>query len=66
MFGRRKKRDEQQRAAKEQHALDPRLAAPSFGFRFARPADFVEDEGTAVAGPGGSPEDPLDAQQPVS
>lgn len=63
MFGRWKKSNEQRRVAAEQRALDQRRAAPSLGFRFARPADFVEEEGTAAAGPGGSPEDPLDAQQ---
>jgi hypothetical protein len=66
MFGRRKRRDERQGAATEQRAHDPRLDVPSIGYRFARPADIVEDEGTAVAGPGGSPEDPLDAQRRVS
>jgi len=66
MFGRRKKRDEQQRAATEQRAPDPRLAVPSLGYRFARPVEIVEDEGTVVAGPGGSPEDPLDGEQRVS
>ena len=65
MFGRRKKRDEQQGASAEQPALDSRLDVPSIGYRFARPADIVEAEGTAVADPGGSPEDPLDAQRPV-
>jgi hypothetical protein len=65
MFGRRKKSDKQQRAAKEQHAHDPRLAAPILGYRFAR-VEIVENEGTSAAGPGGSPEDPLDAQQRVS
>jgi hypothetical protein len=63
MFGRRKKRDERQRAATEKRGIDPRLAVPSIGYRLARPADIVEAEGTAVAGPGGSPEDPLDAQR---
>jgi hypothetical protein len=67
MFRRRKKRDEQQGAATEQRAHDPRLDVPSIGYRFARPADIVEAaEGTTVAGPGGSPEDPLDAQRRVS
>jgi hypothetical protein len=66
MFGRWRKRDQQQRAAKEHHALDPRLAVPSLGYRFARPVEIVEDERTVVAGPGGSPEDLLDAQRRVS
>jgi hypothetical protein len=66
MFGRRKKRDDQQRAATEQRAHDPRLDVPSIGYRFARPADIVEAEGTVVAGPGGSPEDPLDARRRAS
>ena len=66
MFGRWRKRDEQQRAAKEHHALDPRLAVPGLGYRFARPVEIVEDEGAAVAGPDGSPEDPLDSRRRVS
>ncbi len=49
--------------AAEQRGLDQRRAVTSLGFRFARPADFVEDAGTEVAGPGGSPEDPLDTQR---
>jgi hypothetical protein len=63
MFGRWKKSYQQRRAAADQRVLDQRRAVTTLGFRFARPSDFVEDAGTAVAGPGGSPEDPVDAQQ---
>ena len=63
MFGRRKKRGEQQRAATEKRGRDPRLDVPGIGYRFARPVEIAEDESTPVAGPGGSPEDPLDAQR---
>jgi hypothetical protein len=70
MFGRWRKRGEKHRADKQQgdvHALDragdPRGGVQSTGYRFARPEDVVEEEGTAMAGPGGSPEDPLDTDE---
>ena len=68
MFGRWMKRGEKHRAAKQQgdvHALDrardPRGGEQSPDYRFARPDDIVEEDGT-MAGPGGSPEDPLDSE----
>lgn len=69
MFGRWMKGGEKHRAAKQQgdvHALDragdPRGGEQSPDYRFARPEDIVEEDGTAMAGPGGSPEDPLDTE----
>jgi hypothetical protein len=69
MFGRWMKRGEKHRAAKQRgdvHALDragdPRGGEQSPEYRFARPEDIVEEDGTAMAGPGGSPEDPLDTE----
>lgn len=70
MFGRWRKRGERHRAAKQQgdvHALDrlgdPRGGVQSTEYRLARPEDVVEEDGTAMSGPGGSPEDPLDAEE---
>jgi hypothetical protein len=70
MFGRWLKRGEKHRAAKQQgdvHALDragdPRGGVQSPGYRFARPEDIVEEDGTAMSGPGGAPEDPLDTEE---
>jgi hypothetical protein len=70
MFSRWRKRGEKHRADKQQgdvHALDrvgdPRGGVQSPGYRFARPEDIVEEEGTAMGGPGGSPEDPLDTEE---
>ena len=70
MFGRWMKRGEKHRAAKQQgdvHALDragdPRGGEQSPEYRFARPEDIVEEDGTVMAGPGGSPEDPLDVEE---
>jgi hypothetical protein len=61
VFGRWRKRD------KNMHALDregdPRGGEQSPGYRFARPEDVVEEDGTAMSGPGGAPEDPLDAEE---
>jgi hypothetical protein len=70
MFGRWRRRGEKHRADKQQgdvHALDragdPRGGVQSPGYRFARPEDIVEEEGTAMGGPGGAPEDPLDTEE---
>lgn len=66
MFGRWRKRGERHRAAKQQgdvRAGDPRGGGQSPGYRFARPEHIVEEEGTAMAGPGGSPDDPLDTEE---
>jgi hypothetical protein len=70
MFGRWRKRGEEHRADKQQgdvHALDregdPRGGVQSPEYRFARPEDIVEADGTAMGGPGGAPEDPLDVEE---
>ena len=70
MFGRWRKRGEKHRADKQHgdvHALDrvgdPRGGEQAPAYRFARPETLIEAEGTAMSGPGGAPEDPLDAEE---
>jgi hypothetical protein len=58
------KPDEKDRADKQQgdpHALDvegdPRGGVQSYEYRHADPRDLVEEDGTVMAGPGGSPQE---------
>jgi hypothetical protein len=64
MFGRWRKRSEKHRADKQQgdvHALDqkgdPRGGVQSEEYRHADPRDVVVDEGVAMSGPGGAPQE---------
>ena len=69
MFG-RWKRKEKHRADKQQGdpaALeregDPRGGLQSPEYRQAAPTDLVEEDGVALAGPGGAPPDELSAEE---
>jgi hypothetical protein len=69
MFG-RWKRKEKHRADKQQGdpaALeregDPRGGLQSPEYRHAAPTDIVEEEGVALAGPGGAPPDDSSAEE---
>jgi hypothetical protein len=64
MFGRWRKRGEKHRADKQQgdvHALDqegdPRGGVQGDEYRHADPRDVVADEGVAMSGPGGAPQE---------
>ena len=70
MLGWWRRRGEKHSANKQQgdvHALDragePRGGVQDPGYRFARPEDVVEGDGTAMSGPGGAPEEELDAEE---
>jgi hypothetical protein len=69
MFGRWRRR-EKHRASKQQGdpaALeregDPRGGLQSQGYRTAAPTDVVEEDGVAMAGPGGSPPESLSPEE---
>jgi hypothetical protein len=69
MFG-RWRRKEKHRASKQQGdpaALeregDPRGGLQSPEYRTAAPTDVVEEDGVAMAGPGGSPPDDLSTEE---
>jgi hypothetical protein len=69
MFG-RWRRKEKHRANKQQGdpaALaregDPRGGLQSPEYRQAEPTDVVEDEGVAMSGPGGAPQDEMSAEE---
>jgi hypothetical protein len=64
MFGRWRRRGEKHRADKQQgdpqaldRAGDPRGGVQSDEYRQAAPTALVEDEGVAMSGPGGAPQD---------
>jgi hypothetical protein len=64
MLGRWRKKREEHRADKQQgdvHALDregdPRGGVQSDEYRTADPRDVVEEDGTAMAAPGGAPQE---------
>jgi hypothetical protein len=64
VFGRWQKQREQHRANKQQadvHALDregdPRGGVQSDTYRHADPREIVEEEGVAMAGPAGAPQE---------
>ena len=64
MFGRWRRKAEERRAAKQQgdvHTLDregdPRGGVQSDDYRSADPRDLVEEEGVAMSGPGGAPQE---------
>ena len=64
MFGRWRKKDEKHRADKQQgdvHALDregdPRGGVQSEEYRHAEPDVLVEEDGVAMSGPAGAPQD---------
>ena len=70
MLGRWRKRREKHRADKQQgdpHALDvegdPRGGVQSDEYRHADPPDVVEEGGTAMAGPGGAPQEEEPVEQ---
>ena len=70
MFGRWRRRGEKQRANKQEgdvHALDregdPRGGAQSDEYRHAEPRDLVVDEGVAMSGPGGAPQEGLSVDE---
>jgi hypothetical protein len=69
MFG-RWKRKEKHHADKQQgdvHALDregdPRGGVQDPEYRVAEPTDIVEDDGVAMSGPGGAPQEGLSADE---
>ena len=64
MFGRWRRRGEKARANKQQgdvHALDragdPRGGVQSDAYRHAGPGEIVVEDGTAMSGPAGTPQD---------
>ena len=64
MFGRWRRKGERNRADKQQgdvHALDreddPRGGVQSDEYRHADPREIVEDEGVAMSGPAGAPQE---------
>jgi hypothetical protein len=64
MFGRWRKKNEEHRADKQQgdvHALDregdPRGGVQSDAYRHAEPEQIVEEDGVAMSGPAGAPQD---------
>jgi hypothetical protein len=64
MFGRWRRKNEGARAAKQQgdvHALDregdPRGGVQSDEYRHADPRDVVEEDGVAMSGPAGAPQE---------
>jgi hypothetical protein len=64
MFGRWKNKDEEHRADKQEgdvHALDregdPRGGVQSEEYRSADPREVVADEGVAMSGPAGAPQE---------
>ena len=64
MFGRWRKKGEKNRADKQQgdvHALDregdPRGGVQSDEYRRADPREIVEDDGIAMSGPAGAPQE---------
>jgi hypothetical protein len=64
MFGRWKKKDEEHRADKQEgdaHALDregdPRGGVQSEEYRSADPREIVAEEGVAMSGPAGAPQE---------
>jgi len=64
VFGRWRRKREKHRADKQQgdpHALDregdPRGGMQSGEYRHAGPTDIVEQDGVAMSGPGGAPQD---------
>ena len=70
MFGRWRKKGEKHRADKQQgdvHALDregdPRGGVQSDEYRHAEPRDLVVDEGVAISGPGGAPQEGLSVDE---
>ncbi|HLM34890.1 MAG TPA: hypothetical protein VK278_03835 [Gaiellaceae bacterium] len=70
MFGRWKKKGEQDRAGKQQgdpEALerdgDPRGGLQDEAYRMADPRAPVEAEGVAMSGPGGAPQEGLSAEE---
>jgi hypothetical protein len=69
MFGRWRRRNEEHRADKQQgdvHALDregdPRGGVQSDAYRKADPRDLVVEDGVAMSGPGGAPQEDDPAQ----
>jgi hypothetical protein len=70
MFGRWRKKNEKHRADKQQgdvHALDregdPRGGVQSDAYRHAGPEQLVEEDGVAMAGPAGAPQDDSTAEE---
>ena len=70
MFGRWRKKGEEHRANKQQgdpDALaregDPRGGLQSDEYRHAKPTDVVEEDGVAMSGPGGAPQEELSAEE---
>ena len=66
MFGRWRRRNEKQRAARQQgdpaaldRAGDPRGGLQDESYRVADPRDVIEAEGVAMSGPGGAPQEEL-------
>ena len=61
LFG--KPRDEAEKQQGDVHALDrsddPRGGVQSDAYRHAEPIEIVEDDGVAMAGPGGAPSEDL-------
>ena len=70
MFGRWRKKGEKHRADKQQgdvHTLDregdPRGGVQRDEYRHAEPRDLVVDEGVAMSGPGGAPQEGLSVDE---
>ena len=70
MFGRWRKKNEKHRADKQQgdvHALDregdPRGGVQSDAYRHAEPEQIVEEDGVAMTGPAGAPQDDSTAEE---
>ena len=70
MFGRWRKKNEEHRADKQQgdvHALDregdPRGGVQSDAYRHAEPEQIVQEDGVAMSGPAGAPQDGSTAEE---
>jgi hypothetical protein len=70
MFGRWRKKNEKHRADKQQgdvRALDregdPRGGVQSDAYRHAEPEQVVEEDGVAMSGPAGAPQDDFTADE---
>jgi hypothetical protein len=70
MFGRWRKRREEQRANKQEgdvHALDregdPRGGVQSDEYRHAEPTELVEEDGVVMSGPAGAPQEDASVEE---
>ena len=67
LFGRKRNRPTAAKQQGDVHALDrhddPRGGVQSNRYRHAEPTDLVDDEGPAMMGPGGTPQDGSTAEE---